>query len=596
MKALMCIPATLIAQQSPTPPQTGDGGAQDAEEREVSRPPTPEDLAGLRDIGGPFRGAISVSPDGRWVAFQLQEPDLRSNEIRLTWVAVRADDPGDVRLLGDGGELNLNPTMHFVPNSRQTVRGTWAPGSQALYYLKKVDGETGVWRSRIGTGVQEPVIQTSADVIDFRFSRDGRSLIYSLARPRADLAAELREEGLRGFLVDDRMSPDKNTSRPIRLICDADVTFFSLERGCDPEIRALDLTSGEDRLASSEERTILEAPFTTSSSDREVRARLSTDALVYGCSMLADRAICLHESPTTPMKIVVVDLSLGSMVSLYDPNPEWREVELTTVERFEWTDPFGNSRRGHLVYPRGFEEGVRYPLVITPYLSSGFLRGDLGDEYPIHLFAAAGMMVLDVEGLLMVDARNLERVPMDFAGLVAAVDLLDDKGLIDRDRIGMGGLSYASLVTNYALINSDLLQAAVTSVLTSPEAEYYLGSAFIREMLSGDRVFGGAPFGGSEYYDRLSLAWNADRVSAPILVNVSDHEFTLSVPALAALQDAGKGVEMHVFPDEYHQKWQPVHLLNIYRRNAQWFEFWLLDRVDPEPVDPAQFERWRALR
>jgi hypothetical protein len=55
--------------------------------------------------------------------------------------------------------------------------------------------------------------------------------------------------------------------------------------------------------------------------------------------------------------------------------------------------------------------------------------------------------------------------------------------------------------------------------------------------------------------------------------------------ARPALQDAGKPVEMHVFPEEHHQKWRPVHRLNIYRRNVQWFEFWLMGREDPEPVD-----------
>jgi dipeptidyl aminopeptidase/acylaminoacyl peptidase len=560
-----------------------------------SRRPVAEDLARLRDIGGSARGAVSVSPDGRWVAFQLHEPDLRSNDFRLTWLAVRTDEPADVRSLGDGGALIHNPDKHFISQTRPTMRGSWAPDSEALYYLKKVDGETGIWRSFVGTGAQERVTRTTADVMRFRLSDDGRTVLYSLARPPAELAEELREEGLRGFLVDDRLSPGEGTARPIRLVCDGEVTFFSLERSCDPDVRVLDLASGDERPASPEERATLDAPPGGSSPDADVRALLQSDALVYGCHVHSGRAICLHETTTTPMKIVAVDLSRGSVETLYDPNPEWRELEFTTVERFEWVDPFGNPRRGHLVYPRGFEEGVRYPLVITPYQSSGFLRGDVGDEYPIHLFASAGMVVLDVAAL-SVDASFLERTAMDFAGLVAAVDLLDGRGLVDRERIGMGGLSAAARLTNYAQINSDLLAAAVVSILLTPEAEYYLGTDYVRALVSEERVYGGSPSSGSEYYERLSLVRNAHRMSAPVLVHVSDEELTLSLPAFGALRDAGKSVEMHVFPDEYHQKWQPAHRLNIYRRNVQWFEFWLLDREDPHPVDPGQYERWRALR
>jgi dipeptidyl aminopeptidase/acylaminoacyl peptidase len=311
--------------------------------------------------------------------------------------------------------------------------------------------------------------------------------------------------------------------------------------------------------------------------------------------VLAGRATCLHETSTTPTKVVAVDLSDGSMETLYDPNPEWRNIELTAVEKIEWTNEFGNSRYGHLVYPRGFQEGVRYPLVVTPYLSSGFLRGDVGDEYPIHLFAHAGLMVLDIALLRRPDVGPVEQEAMNLAGVLAAFDSLDQRGLIDRACIGMTGLSAAARSVNYALINSDVVAAAAVSNLVTPEAEYYLGTAYLRDMLR-EHVFGGSPLSGSEYYDRLSLVRNADSVAAPVLVNVSDEEFVISFPAFAALEDVGNPVEMHVFPGEYHQKWQPVHRLNIYRRNVQWFEFWFVGREDPEPVDPAQYERWRELR
>lgn len=55
-------------------------------------------------------------------------------------------------------------------------------------------------------------------------------------------------------------------------------------------------------------------------------------------------------------------------------------------------------------------------------------------------------------------------------------------------------------------------------------------------------------------------------------------------------------VEMYVFPGEYHVKWQPIHHLNIYERNVQWFRFWLLDQEADEPLDPEQYSRWRTLR
>ncbi len=42
-----------------------------------------------------------------------------------------------------------------------------------------------------------------------------------------------------------------------------------------------------------------------------------------------------------------------------------------------------------------------------------------------------------------------------------------------------------------------------------------------------------------------------------------------------ALKELGKPVELYIFPNEYHNKTQPMHRWNVYRRNVQWFQFWL---------------------
>ena len=65
---------------------------------------------------------------------------------------------------------------------------------------------------------------------------------------------------------------------------------------------------------------------------------------------------------------------------------------------------------------------------------------------------------------------------------------------------------------------------------------------------------------------------------------------------LVMLQTHGKPVEAYVFPDEYHVPWQPAHRLAMYRRNLDWFRFWLQDFEDPSPDKADQYARWRAMR
>jgi hypothetical protein len=94
----------------------------------------------------------------------------------------------------------------------------------------------------------------------------------------------------------------------------------------------------------------------------------------------------------------------------------------------------------------------------------------------------------------------------------------------------------------------------------------------------------------------MSLADNAESVRAPLLIQASDAEFLPETMTYAELRRFGKPVELYSFPGEHHVKMEPIHRYSIYRRNVQWFEFWLQGREDDVPVDPQQYTRWRQLR
>lgn len=102
----------------------------------------------------------------------------------------------------------------------------------------------------------------------------------------------------------------------------------------------------------------------------------------------------------------------------------------------------------------------------------------------------------------------------------------------------------------------------------------------------------------SALIQNLSLAFNAARVRAPILVNASDSEFLRlsQMEPLRRFTDVGKPLEMHVFPDETHAFFHPAHRDAENRRNLQWFQFWLQDVEAKDPLDPQQYARWRSYR
>ena len=101
-----------------------------------------------------------------------------------------------------------------------------------------------------------------------------------------------------------------------------------------------------------------------------------------------------------------------------------------------------------------------------------------------------------------------------------------------------------------------------------------------------------ASSGDAEFWRPISLAANAASIDTPLLMQLADDEYLLALETFTALREHNQPVEMFVFPDEHHIKWQPAHRLAIYERNLAWFDFWLRGVL---PEDRDQAARWIAM-
>jgi hypothetical protein len=79
-------------------------------------------------------------------------------------------------------------------------------------------------------------------------------------------------------------------------------------------------------------------------------------------------------------------------------------------------------------------------------------------------------------------------------------------------------------------------------------------------------------------------------------MQLADSETLLALEAFTALRDHHQPVDLYVFPDERHYKWQPVHRMAIYRRSVDWFDYWLRGLRPADPERAVEVERWDALR
>ena len=341
------------------------------------------------------------------------------------------------------------------------------------------------------------------------------------------------------------------------------------------------------------------------------RLRREEDRLL-DCQVAARQVICFQEATLQPRRVVAFDVATGAMTEAYDPNPQWRHFAFARFERIDVHDAFGNEAYAHLFYPDGYVAGRQYPLVVVQYRSRGFLRGGTGGEYPIQALARRGYFVLSVdkpEWRAIVGQQSahdiIERTELDnserdmkLSAITALIERVNSRGLIDPHRIALTGLSDGAETLYWSLTHSDLFAVAVASTPPIDAMTWYVGSERFRQQRHRDfgdvSPWASGPWAG--YWRDVAPANHADRIRVPLMMQLADAEALPAFSLYARLRDANRPVEFYIYPDEYHLKWQPRHVLAAQERALDWIDFWLQGIERDDPHEPGRLERWRAMR
>lgn len=292
----------------------------------------------------------------------------------------------------------------------------------------------------------------------------------------------------------------------------------------------------------------------------------------YGCAASAAQVLCVEADANSPPQVVAISVRNGQVTRLSDPNTALRRVD-PAFERIEWSDPEGRLFTGFLALPKAANEPV--PLFVTYYACGGYLRGGLGDEYPLRAMAASRIAALCVNRYPAAPGvgGNVEAYRTAASGIAAIVSKLAREGRIDPEKVGAGGVSFGGEVATWLAMHTKLLRAvSVANVMVTP-TYYWLNAVKGREVPQVlKQGWGlGPPDPTSKAWREVSPAMNVDRISVAFLMQIPEQEYRPNVELLARLQAAGKEAELWVFPKEMHIKWQPAHQFAANRRNLAWF-------------------------
>jgi dipeptidyl aminopeptidase/acylaminoacyl peptidase len=164
----------------------------------------------------------------------------------------------------------------------------------------------------------------------------------------------------------------------------------------------------------------------------------------------------------------------------------------------------------------------------------------------------------------------------DVQDVLAGVDHVVEIGVADPARLGIGGRSYGSILTNYVIANDKRFKAAVSGAGTSNMLGNYGHDQYAREY----ELELGTPWANPEAYERVSFPFlHADRISTPTLFYCAEKDF--NVPCLGteqmyqALRSRGVPTRLVIYPGENHPLTVPSYIRDRMQRLLGWYDRFL---------------------
>jgi dipeptidyl aminopeptidase/acylaminoacyl peptidase len=333
-----------------------------------------------------------------------------------------------------------------------------------------------------------------------------------------------------------------------------------------------------------------------------------------------------YEDSSTPPEVFLYTAGQTSVSIIDKLDPEFDHLTIGRTEPFTWKTSNGYEVTGRLLLPPGYIQGDKYPLVIQTKTDDGWFVCDSGSN---HDPSFAPQPIANANILYLIrsypehwsEHDEVAHYPKDYPGQVgeaafqtdiwdSAVDALDKRGMIDRDRVGIIGFSRSGWYTEFGIAHGRTHYRAATA---ADNVKYSLGEYWMSRdtdsMKTYDLMYGGPPYGTSlKNWMDYSISFNLEKIHTPLLIEVMGYgtpfddwlrppeNLATNFEIVSGLMRLKAPVELYYYPNEEHQPEHPQARLATLQRNLDWYRFWLQDYERSHPDDPDQYVRWRSLR
>lgn len=299
----------------------------------------------------------------------------------------------------------------------------------------------------------------------------------------------------------------------------------------------------------------------------------------------SNRFVAVGHTPAHPAELYAGTLDGGELARVTFHNPELESVRLARQETIRWQRPDSYRIEGVLTYPLDYAEGQRYPLVLQVHGGPEGVSLDgwtTAATYPVQILAANGYMVLEPNyrgsagrGVDFSKADHDDLGGEEYMDVLAGVDYLIDRGLVDGERVGTGGWSYGGYFSAWAATrHTERFKAAVVAAGLTNWVSFTGTTDIPNEMslVHWDQWWWENP---ELHWQRSPLAHVEGAQTATLIVHGTADERVhpeQSLELYTALRLQGVPTELVFYPRQPHGLVERAHQVDFAERVVRWFD------------------------
>ncbi|MED2181702.1 S9 family peptidase [Bacillus wiedmannii] len=258
-------------------------------------------------------------------------------------------------------------------------------------------------------------------------------------------------------------------------------------------------------------------------------------------------------------------------------------------EIISWKSSDGLEIEGVLSTPVEFEANKEYPLLVVihggPNWASFPIFSDcFNEKYPIEQFIEKGFIVLEPNyrgssgyGNEFLKANYRKQGLADYDDVISGVDTLVEKGMVDKDRVGVMGWSNGGYISAFCSTFSDRFKAiSVGGGITNWSTHYV--NTDIPYFIS--MYLGNTPWNDPDIYKKTSPMTYIKSACTPTLIQHGEKDVRIPITnayeLYEGLRDMEVDTELIIFKGMAYSSDQPGIHVAIMKQNLMWFSHYIL--------------------